>query len=400
MIAQTVQRKRYIEKLIKLRDSQLIKVVTGVRRCGKSTLLRLYMDYLLQQGVEAERLIAVNFEDMRFEALMDYRKLYAYIMERLADGTMTYVFLDEIQQVPDFQKAVDSLFIQPNVDVYVTGSNARLLSGELATLLSGRYIELHLLPLSFSEYLELRGGAPRDTFNAYFMGGGFPYAATLDDEEIRRDYLAGIYNTVLLKDVVGRKHIGNVELLERVIRFLFDHVGSTVSPKKIADSLTSSGAKTSSITVEGYIEALMDAYILYKASRYDVRGKQHLRSLEKYYLVDMSLRHLLLGDTGRDTGHILENIVYLELKRRGYAIHIGKVDENEVDFIATGGGGEPVYYQVAASVLDSATLDRELAPFRKISDNHPKYILTLDDLPTNIDGIRLVNIIDFLRSHE
>jgi predicted AAA+ superfamily ATPase len=330
---------------------------------------------------------------------LDYHKLYAYITERLADGKMTYVFLDEIQQVPDFQKAVDSLFIQSNIDVYVTGSNARLLSGELATLLSGRYIEIHLLPLSFSEYLELKGGTPRDAFNAYFLGGGFPYAASLDDEEIRRDYLAGIYNTVLLKDVVGRKHIGNVELLERVIRFLFDHVGSTVSPKKIADSLTSSGAKTSSITVEGYIDALMDAYILYKASRYDVRGKQHLRSLEKYYLVDMSLRRLLLGDTRRDIGHILENIVYLELKRRGYDVHIGKVDENEVDFI-TQAGAEPVYYQVAASVLDSVTLERELAPFHKISDNHPKYILTLDDLPANIDGIRLVNIIDFLRSSE
>jgi predicted AAA+ superfamily ATPase len=208
---------------------------------------------------------------------------------------MNYVFLDEVQNVPEFQRAADSLFIKPNVDLYLTGSNARLLSGELATLLSGRYIEVPMLPLSFSEYYEMRGGDKRETFNDYFRLGGFPYAASIPDDEIRTDYIRGIYNTLLLKDIVARKHIGNVDLLERVIRFLFDNIGNIVSAKKIADSLTSAGTKTTQVTVEGYLEALMDAFVLYKAGRYDVKGKQHLKSLEKYYLVDMGLRRLLLG---------------------------------------------------------------------------------------------------------
>ncbi|MDR3285021.1 MAG: ATP-binding protein [Treponema sp.] len=390
-----VQRGNYIEKLKKLRDTELIKVVTGVRRCGKSTVLQLFSEYLLETGLAPEQIISINFEDIRFEELLDYRKLHAYVSERLVDGKMTYVFLDEIQNVPDFQRAVDSLFIKKNVDVYVTGSNARLLSGELATLLSGRYIEIPLLPLSFSEYYEMKGGDKREAFTGYFRNGGFPYAAAIADEEIRNEYLRGVYNTVLLKDIVGRKHIANVELLERVIRFLFDNIGNLVSAKKIADSLTSSGIKTSPITVDSYIEALMDAYILYRAGRYDVKGKQHLQSLEKYYLVDAGLRRMLLGDSNRDIGYILENVVYLELLRRGSEVSVGKVDEQEVDFIAQA-GGEKTYYQVAASVLDAATLEREIAPLEKIKDNYPKCILTLDDILRDVNGIRQMNIIDFL----
>ncbi len=390
-----VQRKQYMEKLKKTKDKKIIKVVTGIRRCGKSTLLLMFRDYLKECGVEDNQIVSVNFEDISNEPLLDYRKLHEYVSKRLVSGKMTYIFLDEIQNVPQFQKAVDSLFIKENVDVYITGSNAQMLSGELATLLSGRYVEINMLPLSFAEYYELVGGDKRDAWNSYYRNGGFPYAAVIEDADIRRDYLMGIYNTVLLKDIVARKRISDIPLLESVIKFLFDNIGNIVSSKKIADNLTSYGRKTTSVTVESYIEALTGAFILYKADRYDVKGKQHLKSLEKYYLVDVSLRHLLLGDKNADIGHILENIVYLELLRRGYTVSIGKVDDKEIDFVAVSGDNK-VYYQVAASILDPVTFEREIAPLRKVTDNYPKFILTMDELPMGADGIRQVNIVDFL----
>lgn len=390
-----VERKCYLDKLVRARDMQVIKVVTGVRRCGKSTLLLQFREYLAEQGVEPERIIAINFEDISSEELLDYRKLHEYVVKRLVQGQMTYVFLDEIQAVPDFQKAVDSLFIRDNVDIYMTGSNAHVLSGELATLLSGRYIEIQMLPLSFAEYFELKGGSRREAWNGYFHDGGFPYAAIVEDVDIRRDYLLGIYNTVLLKDVVARRKISDIPLLESVIRFLFDNVGNIVSPKKISDSLTSYGRKTTSVTVDNYIEGLMDSFILYKAGRYDVKGRQHLRSLEKYYLVDIGLRRLILGDRNADVGYLLENIVYLELVRRGYRVSIGKVDDLEIDFIAEL-GGDRIYYQVAASILDPNTFAREIAPLKKAGDHYPKFILSMDEMPMGEDGIKQVNVIDFL----
>ena len=390
-----VQRKQYMEKLIKMKDKKIIKVVTGIRRCGKSTLLFMFRDYLKECGVDESQIISVNFEDIANEPLLDYRKLHEYVTKRLNPDKMTYVFLDEIQNVPEYQKAVDSLFIKDNVDVYITGSNAQMLSGELATLLSGRYIEISMLPLSFAEYYEMVGGDKRDAWNNYFKNGGFPYAVAIEDEDIRRDYLLGIYNTVLLKDVVARKRISDIPLLESVIRFLFDNIGSIVSSKKIADSLTSYGRKTTSITVENYIEALTGAFVLYKAGRYDVKGKIHLKSLEKYYLVDVGLRRMLLGDKNADIGHILENIVYLELLRRGYTVDIGKVDDKEIDFIASI-GGDRIYYQVAASILDPVTFAREIAPLKKVFDHYPKFIISMDELPMSEDGIKQINIVDFL----
>lgn len=394
-----VQRKQYMEKLIKMKDKRIIKVITGIRRCGKSTLLMLFRDYLQENGVEDHQIISVNFEDLSFEPLLDYRILHDYITERLIPGRMTYVFLDEIQNVPEFQKAVDSLFIKDDVDLYITGSNAQMLSGELATLLSGRYVEISMLPLSFAEYYEIVGNDKRDAWNHYFRNGGFPYAAALEDEQIRREYLMGIYNTVLLKDIVARKRISDIPLLESVIKFLFDNVGNIVSSKKIADSLTSYGRKTTSVTIDSYLDALISAFVLYKAGRYDVKGKQHLKSLEKYYLVDLGLRRMLLGDKADDIGHILENIVYLELLRRGYTISIGKVDDMEIDFVAVA-GSDIVYYQVAASVLDPETFRREITPLKKVSDNYPKYILSLDELPMNDEGIKQINLIDFLLDYE
>jgi predicted AAA+ superfamily ATPase len=390
-----VQRKQYMEKLKKLKDKKIIKVVTGIRRCGKSTLLLLFRQYLKECGVEDAQIVAVNFEDVASEPLLDYKKLHQYVTDRLVPGKMTYVFLDEVQNVRQFQKAVDSLFIKDHVDLYITGSNANILSGELATLLSGRYIEISMLPLSFAEYFELIGGDKRNAWNAYYRNGGFPYAAAIEDEDIRKDYIAGIYNTVLLKDIVTRKRISDIPLLESVIKFLFDNIGNIVSSKKISDSLTSYGRKTTSVTVENYIDALTEAFVLYKAGRYDVKGKQYLKSLEKYYLVDISLRRLLLGDKNIDIGHILENIVYLELIRRGYAVTIGKVDDKEIDFIAETGGNK-IYYQVSASILDPATFAREIEPLKKANDHYPKFILSMDEMPMGEDGIKQVNIVDFL----
>lgn len=390
-----VKRKRYLDKLIRLRDKRIIKVITGVRRCGKSTLLEQFQDYLLEQGADNEQIIYLNFEKLENEPLLDYHALYNYIKTRLLPEKMTYVFLDEVQLVPNFQKAVDSLFVIKNTDLYITGSNAYMLSGELATLLSGRYIEIQMLPLSFAEYYELVAGDRRNAWNSYFKNGGFPYTAFIPDEDIRRDYLQGIYHTVLLKDIVERRKIHDVSLLDSVIRFLFDNIGNIVSPKKIADSLTSFGRKTTSATVENYINALQESFILYKAGRYDVKGKQYLKSLQKYYLVDLGLRSLLLANRNSDIGHILENIIYLELLRRGYDVYIGKVGELEVDFIAQK-GDDRIYYQVSASIIDPITFEREITPLKKINDHYPKFIITMDELPMNEDGIKQVNVIDFL----
>lgn len=390
-----VERKLYMDKIKKLKDQQIIKVVTGVRRCGKSTLLKQFQAYLLESGVSPEQIIAINFEDVANEHLLEYHALHDYVTKRLSQGKMTYIFLDEIQAVPDFQKAVDSLFIRENTDIYITGSNAHMLSGELATLLSGRYIEIPMLPLSFAEYLELSGLDKRAAWQNYFQYGGFPYAVQIADNEIRDDYLSGIYHTVLVKDIAARKRINDIGLLESVVKFLFDNIGNIVSSKKIADSLTSFGRKTTPVTAENYVTALCDAFILYKAERYDVQGKQHLKSLEKYYAVDMGLRRLLLGNRRRDIGHILENIVYLELIRRGCKVSIGKVGDLEIDFIAER-NGEKIYYQVSATVMDENTFEREITPLKRVHDHYPKYIITMDELPMDEDGIKVVNVIDFL----
>lgn len=390
-----VKRQQCLEKLKKLKDMQIIKVVTGFRRCGKSTLLLQFQEYLKERGVDDSQIISINFEKLEFEHLLNYKELYSYITERLHPEKMTYIFLDEIQLVEGYQKAVDSLFVRDNVDLYITGSNAQMLSGELATLLSGRFIEIEMLPLSFAEFYELVGGDRRDAWKRYFTNGGLPYTAYINDEDILHDYLLGIYNTVLLKDVVERKKVQDVTLLKSVIKFLFDNIGNIVSSKKISDSLVSYGRKTTSVTVENYIESLSEAYVIYEANRYDIKGKQHLKSLEKYYVVDVGLRKLLLGSKNTDIGHTLENIVYLELIRRGFAVSIGKIDDLEIDFIAERDGNKE-YYQVSSSVLDPATFEREITPLRKVSDNYPKYIITMDEFSSNNEGIRQVNVIDFL----
>lgn len=394
-VGKMILRRQYLQYLKQLQDKQLIKVITGVRRCGKSTLLQQFQEELKKQGVGEEQILFYNFERLENERLLDYHKLHDTILSQIRPGMKTYVFLDEVQLVDHFQKAVDSLYVRPEIDLYLTGSNARLLSGELATLLSGRFIEIQMLPFSFREYIELTGEETRQAWKNYFTWGGFPYLPAIGDESIRYDYLQGIYTTILLKDLVERKKIQDVELLESVIRFLMDNVGNLVSFSKIAGYLVSHGRKTSSQTIERYVRALEEAFFLYKASRYDIRGKKQLKSLEKYYLVDMGFRRLLVGNRRSDIGHILENIVYLELLRRGYRVFIGKIDSLEVDFIAER-NGQREYYQVSASVLDPHTFDREITPLKQIQDNYPKAILTLDELSQEEDGIRQINIVDFL----
>jgi len=393
-----IKRDSYLKKLIGFKDHPLIKVITGIRRCGKSTLLELFREYLLENGVKNDQIISINFEDMNFSDLDNAQKLYDFVDSRLKKNAKNYVFLDEIQKVADFQKAVDSLYIKKNVDVYITGSNAHLLSGELATLLSGRYVEIEMLPLSFKEYIEFTGKNDLSRkFADYVRYSSFPFAVYLNNDAGKvRDYLSGIYNTVILRDVAAKKKIADILMLESVVRFMFDNIGSLLSTKKIADTMTFDGRKISTHTVESYISALMDSFIIYRAKRYDVKGKQYLKTNDKYYICDIGLRSFLLGNKGGDAGYVLENVIYLELLRRGYDVYVGKVGDKEVDFVAIK-QDTVEYYQVALTVRDENKLKTELASLQAISDHNPKYLLTLDDdPPANHNGIRQINAIDFL----
>ncbi len=394
-----IERKEYLEKLIAFRDKQVIKIITGVRRCGKSTLMELFQDYLKSQGVLEEQIVAVNLEDYDFYELRNPKKLHTYIKERLVQGKMTYIFLDEIQHCEEFPEVVDSLHIKKDVDIYLTGSNAKMLSSEIATLISGRYVEISMLPLSFKEYVLSTGSTSElaRKYTAYVETSSFPYALQLAGQPKElRDYLDGIYNTIVVKDIAQRNKIPDPMMLESVLRFIFDNIGNQLSTKKIADTMTSNGRKIDVKTVEKYLKALMESYIVYQAKRYNVKGKQHLKTLEKYYAVDIGLRYLLLGTSSSDVGHILENIVFLELLRRGNEVFIGKIDDLEVDFVAMD-GKQTTYYQVAASVRDEKTLARELASLEKIPDHYPKIVLTLDEDPqADYNGIRRINALDWL----
>ena len=394
-----LERTEYLNKLIAFKDKQLIKIVTGIRRCGKSTLLAIFQDFLRNQGVSEEQIVAINFEDMDYEALTDYKVLYAYLKDRLLKDKMNYIFLDEIQHVDNFPKVIDSLYIKKNVDIYITGSNAYMLSGEIATLISGRYVQIEMLPLSFKEYMKSTGSMNDRgvKYTEYLENSSFPYTLELkgQPEEIR-DYLEGIYNTIVVKDIVSRKKITDVMMLKSVLRFVFDNIGSPLSSKKIADTMTSNGRKADTKTIEKYLEALMESYVIYQAKRYNIKGKQYLKTLEKYYVVDIGLRYMLLGSRPYDAGHILENVVYLELVRRGYNVYVGKIDSFEVDFVAQSSKGI-TYYQVALTVRDNKTLERELRPLMAIRDHYPKFILTLDEDPeAQYEGIRRVNARDWL----
>lgn len=394
-----INRQEYLNQLTELKDKNIIKIVTGIRRCGKSTLLEMYQQWLMSMGIEPNQIISLNFEDFDNEPLLDPKALHDHIKARLLDKQMNYIFLDEVQLVSEFQRVIDSLYIKKNTDIYVTGSNAQILSGELATLLSGRYIEIEMLPLSFKEFVESTGSKTEleRKYNDYLTQSSFPYTRELGGKQKPiNDYLAGIYSTVILKDVMGRYKIADSMMLESVVRFVFDNIGNQLSTKKISDYMTSGGRKIDVKTVEKYLKGLMNSYIIYQANRYNVRGKSYLKTLEKYYIVDIALRNMLLGNKGADIGHILENVVYLELLRRGFDVYVGKFDGQEIDFVAMNDQGI-TYFQVAATVRDSKTFDREIAPFKRIADSHPKYILTLDNDPeANFDGVKRINVLDWL----
>jgi len=395
-----IQRQDYLNSLLRFRDKKLIKVVTGIRRCGKSTLFELFQDYLRSEGIADEQIISINIEEGEYDEIETHRDLFRFVSERIVKGKKMYIFIDEVQRVTDFQKAIDSLFVKKDCDVYITGSNAYLLSGELATLLSGRYIEIKMLPLSFKEYAS---AFPATTsverlYSDYLQNSSFPYALEITTPKDRRLYLQGIFDTIVLKDIIARKRFPDTAMLKSVVRFMFDNIGNLCSTKKIADTMTSSGRKISVHTVESYLTALIDCFIFYQVSRYDIKRKQYLKTGEKYYAADIGLRYALLGTKKADMGHILENIVFLELIRRGYEVYVGKVGSAEVDFIAIGDDGEQ-YYQVAYTLIDTngATLRRELASLEAIKDHNPKFLLTMDNAPvTTHNGIKQLNVLDWL----
>ena len=403
-----VQRDEYLNQLKKWKDEQVIKVITGIRRCGKSTLLEMYRDYLKSEGVSDDRIISINFEELEYEELSDYKALYNYIKERLHKTETTYIFLDEIQQVENFQKAVDSLYVKKNTDIYITGSNAYLLSGELATLLSGRYVEINMLPLSFAEFCQIKkSGDKNELFAEYMKNGGLPYITNFGDDSEKIDtYLEGIYNTIIVKDIEERqkrresdpdkRKVTDIALLKNISRFLAGSIGSPISVKSIADYVTSSGRKVSQNTVDDYVEALVEPYIFYPVERYDVLGKQLLKKNRKMYIVDLGLRRHLLARQRYDLGFSLENIIYFELLRRGYSVNIGKIGAAEIDFVARKNDNVS-YYQVTASMTEESTFEREMSPLKGITDNYPKTVITLDRFTLgNYEGMEVVNAVDWL----
>lgn len=404
-----IERTEYLQQLISWKDERVIKVVTGVRRCGKSTLLKQYQSYLLQNGISPEQIISINFEELEYEHLLDYRALYQYLKERLQPGRMTYIFLDEVQKAAAFEKAVDSLYVKENVDLYLTGSNAYMLSSDLATLLTGRYVEISMLPLSFREYRTAVQLPPEQAFAEYLRTGGLPYVALMNRTSEKVDmYLEGIYNTVIVKDIEERQNrreadstkrkITDIALLKTSARYLASVIGSPVSVKSVSDYLTSSGRKVSPNTVNDYMAALAESFIFYPVDRFDVVGKQLLKTNKKWYMVDPGLRSHILSRRNYDLGFSIENVVFFELLRRGYKVTIGKVGTAEVDFVAQK-QGVLTYFQVTADMQNEATFEREITPLRNIRDNYEKIILTLDRFTIgNYEGIQVIHLLDWLLS--
>lgn len=391
-----IERTSYIQQLLKMKEKGFIKVLTGVRRSGKSTILNCFKNKLIEDGVLEEQIQMYNFEDLAFSHLLDYKILHDQISDKVLSDKMNYIFLDEIQTVDGFEKTLGSLFLRQNIDLYVTGSNAYMLSGELATLLAGRYVELKVYPLSFAEYYNYKKSEnKRAIFEQYLEYGGFPYTTKIEDDQTYKGYIDGIVNTVLVKDVLTRKKMSDATLVEQLARFLTDSSGSLISVKKIADSLTSMGQKTTSDTITNYLSAFQEAYLFYRCDRFDVAGKKYLSINSKYYPVDQSLRTALLGRKRPNFGHRLEAVVYLELLRRGCEVYVGQIGDLEIDFLAQK-QGVTEYYQVAYSVLDEATYQREVTTFGKIDDNYRKILLTTDGGKYNDEGIEQINVVDWL----
>jgi len=400
-----IKRQTYLERLWQLKDKNLIKVITGVRRAGKSVLLQLFRQELLDGGVSEKQIISINFEERKNIDLTDWIKLHDEIESKLVKNKMTYVFLDEVQMVDQFERMVDSLFVKPNTDIYITGSNVFLLSSELATLLSGRYITTNILPLSFKEYIQAYPGENKDRlFDKFLVGSAMPETLELDlgNTNLVNDYLHDVYNTIFRKDIQDRFEIRDTVNFQRVVKFIFDNIGNLTTAKNIADTLNSDNknhkSDISHKTVDNYLEYLTASYLFYKVDRYDIKGKNLLKTQNKYYAVDLGFRQALLGQKmDIDMGHKLENLVFLELYRRnsGYIL-IGKTDNKEVDFVVQNNSGNRIYYQVALSIKDEKTLQRELEPLQKIKDNYPKFIISTDFDNSIYNGIQKINIIDWL----
>lgn len=397
-----IERKEYLKQLLSWKDQSIIKVLTGIRRCGKSTILKLYQEYLLNNGIDPSQIISINFEELEYEDLQDYKKLYQYIKDRLVENKMMYIFLDEIQNVPSYEKVVDSLHVKENIDIYITGSNSYIFSGQLATYLSGRYIEIPVLPLSFKEVYNPQANK-EEAFQKYIKTGGFPYINQIQllNEQIDM-YLEGIYNTVIVKDIEERinrknsKSVTDIALLKAISKYLSSVVGSPVSIRSITNYFKSNERTTSPNTISNYVEALCESYLYYPVEVMDVSGKEVLKSNKKYYIVDPGIRNYILPKQFYDLGFTIENIVYLELLRRRYNVNIGRNGRTEVDFIAKR-NDVYTYIQVTASLVDENTFNREIRPLQQIEDNYEKIILTLDRYTLgNYEGIKVINIVDWL----
>lgn len=393
-----IRRDHYLNWLERWRDKDVIKVITGMRRCGKSTLLNDYAGELVASGIEAEQIVRINFESLEERYPLEPKTLYDYVVSRLPKGKPGYVFLDEVQHVEHFETAVDALFVRGNLDLYITGSNAWLLSGDLATLLSGRYVEIQLLPLSFAEYFSsgLTSDTRDDAFSNWLEYGGLPYLTQLKTDAERAEYLGGIFNTIVVKDIAIRHPRMNMIAFQSVCEYLADNIGNPTSIRRISAGLEQTRGAVSASTISEYVNALRENYLLYRVPRYELKGRRILSSQDKYYLGDLGLRFWLLGRRAGDVGHRVENAVYLELRRRYNRVYVGRLGDSEVDFVALDQDG-PSYYQVSLSVLDEATLDRELRPLQSIRDNYPKYLLTTDRIGNGSHaGILQINLVDWL----
>ena len=393
-----IERKEYLDKLISWKDKRIIKIVTGVRRCGKSMLLKIYQNYLKNQGIDENQIIAINFEDLDYEELTDYKKLYAYLKERLIEGKMTYIFLDEIQNVENFPKVLDSLYIKEYVDIYVTGSNSKLMSSEISTYLTGRYVLIPVYPLSFKEYLDFKSSSTKskkELLNEYIKFGGFPIVALGNyDEQSAYQIVEGIYNSVITNDITKRHNIVNFDLFNRVVKFIIENVGKTFSANSIVKFLKGEGRALSVESIYNYLEWLEKAFVIYRCRRYNLQGKSVLKTQEKFYLADPSLKYCIMGFNPKSIASMLENIVYFELKRRSYEVYIGKLGTKEIDFVAIK-RDERIYVQVCRTLPENS--DREIGNLLAIKDQYPKYVVTLDELSTgNVNGVKIIHLFDFL----
>lgn len=402
-----VERKKYLEKLELFKDKKIIKIITGIRRCGKSTLLKQFSDKLKQNGIQENQIIFINLESAKYDDITEYHKLYELVESKIQQDSISsneihYVFIDEIQNVENFEKAVNSLTVDFNIDLYLTGSNAKMLSSEIATILSGRYVEIKMQPFSFCEYLECRKtenkiqNTNEDEFYNFLKYGSFPFIASENDENVISNYLDGIYSTVVLKDVIARNSVKDVNLLQNILKTTLSSIGSYVSPNSISKALKNEKKNVTNETVEKYLEMFCDAFILSKAERFDIKGKEYLKTMNKYYVVDLGLRNNILGFRQIEMTHALENAVYFELLRRGFKVDIGKIDSAEIDFIARK-NDKIQYYQVSFSVNKSDdTLQREIRPFNSIKDHYEKILITMDkDFVNDINGVKKINAVEW-----